>query len=393
MRKNTETWTIRDLRDRFNLIHFPEYQREPTVWGRDAKQRLIDSITRRFDIASFYFYVNADESWDCVDGRQRIGAIMSFLGLNDEDREHKGFEYRVLNEIFEDPSNPDRRFDGRRWSELEGSDDPADMEFMNRILDYELTVIMLRDSAAAEEFNLQFTRLNLGTIINSGEKLNAMVGELRDACFRQLATHAFLQTAAIPTRRFAREQLAAQIVAQVFAIADGGPGDAREYARIRHHDLQRLFKEHTTLGEDRKALLRGVRATMDLLASDEVSFPALRSRAMVLSAFLLAHESGIVDEGKGRAQQLAEFLSDYSRCLKWQIPKGLDVDPEYRWLVNFQRHLTQASVEKPAVRYRANALKDAYEEWLSTGELPGDADYRTSHPGENPAELRRAMSA
>ena len=288
MRKETKLWPVKLLRANCSRITFPVYQREPNVWGRDAKQRLIDSIARQFDIASLYFYVNDDGSWDCVDGRQRIGAIMSFLQQNPGD-DHDGFEYRVLNEVFLELSNS--RLDGMRWRDIEelskkeeDENAPEAKHFVESVLDYELTVTMLHDSAAPAEFNLQFARLNLGTIINSGEKLNAMVGDLRDMCFDDLAGHKFLQSAAIPTRRFASEQLAAQIVAQVFAIEEGKTKGTLEFVRTRHNDLQKLFKDHTRLGADRLAQIERARRTMDLLAGQLGSFPQLRSRAIVLSA-------------------------------------------------------------------------------------------------------------
>jgi hypothetical protein len=56
MQKQIEPWSIDKLRRKFAEINFPEYQREPNVWSLDAKQRLIDSILREFDIASLYFY-------------------------------------------------------------------------------------------------------------------------------------------------------------------------------------------------------------------------------------------------------------------------------------------------------------------------------------------------
>ena len=123
MRKLTEAWNIATLRERVNRIHFPEYQREPNVWGRDAKQRLVDSIARDFDIASFYLYVKDDGSWDCVDGRQRIGAIMAFLNEERGDK-HRGFEFRIDNEIYSEEENPNGAFDGMSWCQIvESSDD------------------------------------------------------------------------------------------------------------------------------------------------------------------------------------------------------------------------------------------------------------------------------
>ena len=101
MKKHTESWTVGDLRDRFNSINFPEYQREPSLWSRAEKQRLIDSMIREFDIASLYLYQHDEESIDCVDGRQRIGAIMAFLGMSDGDPDNR-FQLRVQNEIYDD---------------------------------------------------------------------------------------------------------------------------------------------------------------------------------------------------------------------------------------------------------------------------------------------------
>jgi len=82
-------------------IKFPEYQREPTIWHLNAKQRLIDSIVRKFDIASIYLYKYDDQTFDCIDGRQRILAINSFFGKEGED---SGFPYKPMNEIYDDNS-------------------------------------------------------------------------------------------------------------------------------------------------------------------------------------------------------------------------------------------------------------------------------------------------
>ena len=75
MERSIELWTVEQLQQNYGQIHFPEYQRDPNVWSRDAKQRLIDSMMREFDIAPLYFYTRENDVIDCVDGRQRIGAI------------------------------------------------------------------------------------------------------------------------------------------------------------------------------------------------------------------------------------------------------------------------------------------------------------------------------
>ena len=85
MQRESTALSIRDLQSSFVDIEFPEYQREPDVWSREQKQRLMDSILRRFDIASVYFYRREDGTLECIDGRQRLNAIMSFLARNPAD--------------------------------------------------------------------------------------------------------------------------------------------------------------------------------------------------------------------------------------------------------------------------------------------------------------------
>ena len=393
MQKRPSFWRISDLRQKIHQISFPEYQREPTVWHRSAKQRLIDSIVRKFDIASVYFYANGDDTWDCVDGRQRIAAIMSFLNENDHDTEDAGFPYKVMNEIYADEQ--DHAFaplSGRSFSEINDAlaRDAIAARFVRTLMRYRLTVVELSHSARAEEFNLQFTRLNLGAIINSGEKLHAMVGELRDICFRELAQNPFLASIEIPTRRFAREQLAAQIVAQVIAIEQAQAVDRfREFARVRHMDLQKLFKDNTQVSPETRTWVAHIEDVMNLLADQSGSLPVLRSRAIVLSIVLLAYEEHISTPDE--AEQLARFTTQFVGRLRWQVSElasGRGVDASYRYLLDFQKHLTQANVEKPAVKARVECLEDAFDSWRETdGDLPGDGEYRQNHPEAEPQVL------
>ena len=79
MKKTNHQWKISELLKQFKEIEFPEYQREPTVWDLPKKRMLIDSILREYDIASIYLHRRDDRGLDCIDGRQRINAITSFL--------------------------------------------------------------------------------------------------------------------------------------------------------------------------------------------------------------------------------------------------------------------------------------------------------------------------
>ena len=313
---------------------------------------------------------------------------MSFLGQNPNDQDDN-FEFKILNEIYDDEEHPLRTMDNKTFSEIGrlADDDPEAEEFVRRFVEYPLTVILLSNSDTEKEFNLQFARLNLGVIINSGEKLHAMVGALRDTCFRELGRHPFLAETNVPTRRYSREQLAAQIMGQVFTLEAGRNAGRNEYARTRHFDLQRLFKEHTVIGDEQREWLQKIERVMNWLQPEFAEMGALRNRAIVVSTLLLAYDENV--ESAEQARTIAEFVDEFVRCLKWQISMGFQMDEEYRYLVEFQRHVTQASVEKPAVEGRARTLEEGLALWRADRMLRGDFEYLERHPGSNPTEERQ----
>ena len=390
MEKTIENWPIKKLREMYSQIDFPEYQREPDLWSTTEKQRLIDSIIRHFDIAPLYFYRHETGSFDCVDGRQRIGTIMSFLGSGQEDDSDFGF--RVLNEIYEEDTPSFRALEGKTFAAIDLlAKQPGQTEakeFVESLLNYKLNVVILSDSNRSEEFNLQFTRLNLGTIIISGEKLHAMVGDLRNVCFDQLGKHPFLQATNIPTRRFAREQVAAQILAQVFSLAESESAESKSYARTRHIDLQRLFKLKSKLNEGEKETIERVSKLLDRLNLAFGSHNPLRNRAITVSTVLLAWELGF--ETQQEADYVAEFMDEFVLTLNWQVRQGLSMDPAYHYLSNFQRSITQASAESYSVAARAKTLQEEFYRWRDSTELRGDAEWIERHPGCDPRQQSRS---
>ena len=390
MNKKAISWTIDKLKDEFIKIDFPEYQREPNVWSLTAKQRLIDSIIRRFDIASIYFYEDKNEGLSCIDGRQRINAIMSFLNDNPEDASDNGFKLKISNEIETDDDNQFRELDDFKWRSLEiaaGKGNDSARTALERIHNYQLTVILLSGAEKPSEFNLQFTRLNLGTIINAGEKLHAMVGEMRNLCFDsdKIGKHPFLNTLSIPTRRYAKEQVAAQVIAQVFSLSK-----ENEFTRARHMDLQRFFKHNFEIPEQSQPWIEELSKTFSALEKalpDASQF--LKNRAVTVSAVLFAWQLQM-HKDKKTLDRYAQFLRAFLCRLRWQLAKGINMDQEYRGLLDFQRHVTQASVEKPALKWRHKTIEALCDIWLETGRIDGDAEFQ-KRDGRAPDELCKRM--
>lgn len=384
MDKEVERWSICDLRANLSQIDFPEYQREPNLWSLVEKQRLIDSMVRRFDIASLYFYRHDEVSIDCVDGRQRIGAILAFLG-DDSTVTDASFRFRHLNEIYEDDSEF-KQLEGMSFQDIrkrgEEEKDGVAQRFLTQFLEYPLTVVMLSESDRPEEFNLQFTRLNLGTIINSGEKLHAMVGALRDECFKRLGKHSFLEQTDIPTRRYAREQVAAQILAQVFSLSEFD-----RFTRTRHFDLQGLFKRNCTLIQAQREIVNRVSILFDLLEVPFKKINVLRNRAITVSTVLLAWKNNIGTDVE--AIEIAEFVDEFVHRLNWQKSKGLDADEEYYYLMDFHRSITQASAESYSVEARASVLEEEFQRWRNSNVLKGDLEWEAQNPNRRASDESR----
>lgn len=238
------------------------------------------------------------------------------------------------------------------------------------ILDYQVITVFLSGSREPAEFNLQFLRLNLGALINAGEKLHAMVGEMRNLLFEseRLGLHPFLARAAIPTRRYAREQTAAQIRLQTSAKAGTG-----EFTRARHFDLQRYLKQYSDHLDPHSA---AVAETLDALEANAAELgEEIGNRAICVSVVLAAWDLDVRGD-PAKTRDFETYMKLFLERLAEQVQrmKAFDLDPRYDYLVTFQRQLTQAAVEKPAVAYRHRILVEQFAKWQETGELQGDSE-------------------
>lgn len=375
MKREIRTWTIRQLQENYPRISFPEYQRQSNVWSIRHKERLIDSLARGFDISTIYLYEQDAGIFECIDGRQRLSSLAAFFGFKDSAISDQDFAFEISNEVIDDTdSHPFSDLAGKSWSDVVGlrNENPGGLaaRFHQHMFDaYELTVVVMSELGdSGHEFNLQFSRLNLGIALSSGERLNAMVGELRDACFGNgsLGEHDFLKRARIPTRRFAQEQLAAQILVQ--AIEKSATG---EFTRARLSDLMDMFKRNFKLSEDNVGVVGEVRATLDWL-EDELSGSEtyrLRNRASVLTVVLVGMEVRTEEQARVYKDFVSAFFEALSVLDQDESDEALDSE-FVKDLEEFRLHMRQASVERSAVAARYNVLQKWWGEYKTNGGLP-----------------------
>jgi Protein of unknown function DUF262 len=366
MRKQNITWTIRELESKSDLIEFPEFQREPTVWDLDKKRKLIDSILRDFDIASIYLYRSEQGTYECIDGRQRINAIVSFLGLNEESDPayDNNFTFRSSSELFEQEDKELEEFNGKTFKDLL----PNQKE---RIFEYRFNVLELSNIEEDEDLNLMFLRLQLGSPLNAGEKLNAMRGDMKDLIFKgegSLGQHPYLTYLQIPRRRFSKELTAAQIAANFFTRRL-----RREFTRVRFIDLQEFLKAYSTFNAGAKQTADRLRARLNQIYSLLEARPTLgvKNRAMGISLFFFLDQLIETDNDR-RVPEFLDFFQLFLGRLKEQVEKGFNIDPQYRDLLKFQTYISQAAVEKYAIENRHRFLEEYFDYYLQQKKIKGD---------------------
>ncbi len=363
MRTIHKYWPISELVKNIGEIEFPEFQREPNVWKLDKKQRLIDSIFRDFDISSIYLHKKESGGYDCIDGQQRINAILSYLGINGADEDDNEFHLKIENEIYSD-NGKFNEVNQKRYSAIENP------EWGRRIRDYKLNIVEITDVENDQELNLLFLRLQIASVLNAGEKLNAMTGDMRDAIFYDIGKHAFFGKTRIRKERFAREQVAAQIVLNEFSKRDDN-----SFHRTRYEDSQDFFKKFDRFEpKDKETILR-IKQKIEKIADDfGDKLTYIGSRAIAVSIYLFV--SQLLDTGKEKEiKQFVEFFELFLRTLKWQLPLGVQMHPAYYDLLKFQTNVTQAAGEKSAIERRHNFLGEYFYYYKQNKAMEGDVKY------------------
>ena len=338
---------------------------------------MIDSILRGFDISSIYFHKKENGGYDCIDGRQRLNAILSFLGINGSDEDHNGFNLRIENEIYSD-NGRFTEVDSQRYDRIK------DNTWGQIIRDYKLNIVEISDVENDEELNLLFLRLQIAAVLNAGEKLHAMTGDMRDAIFYDIKDHSFFEKINIPPRRYAKEQVAAQIALNEFSKRDTG-----SFHRSRYIDLQEFFKVYNRFSSNDKHTINLIKDNLDKVVEYfQNRLKYLNNRAICVSIYLFI--SQLIEENKqNEIGRFAEFIEKFLRTLKWQLPQGVRMHPAYYDLVRFQTNITQAAGEKSAIERRRDFIGSYFYHYRENNAIKGDEEYRESTGIDPEIERRR----
>ena len=321
-----------------------DYQREK-IWSRQNQEDLIDSIVTNIDIPKLYVArTTENESFDfeCIDGKQRMATLLSFF--KPEPNDVNPLIVRIAGEKYTYK---------RLRKEL-----PA---LAKKIDDFDLTLVVYPEIDDEGFLREIFRRLQLGIRLNSGELLKTYTGTLRDFLYKEMGKDApFFRHTNLSEKRFSRQFTLAQICINSFRRQE-----SKEFGRARYDDLADFLKENTDIkGNDPNLVrIRKVLGLMDKSFGKDAE--VISSRAVAVSAYLFVEElylqkktALIAQFAKFFVKLLGDVNEDLVRLNKYQNPANRLI------LENFQKYISQASVEPYAIKRRHEFLESAFEYYL-----------------------------
>ncbi len=322
-----------------------DYQREK-VWSREDQEKLLDSIIQNIDIPKLYLAAVKDSEnfdYECIDGKQRMATLLNFY--KPEQAGDNPLTVRIAAERYTYE---------RLKREL-----PT---LAQKIDDFELSFVIYPENLEEEFIREIFRRLQLGVRLNSGELLKTHSGTLRDFVYKEMGKEAlFLRHTNLSEKRFSRQFTLAQICINSFARSETG-----DFVRARYDDLLDFFKEKHNLdkGDENLVRIREVLKTMDKHFGESAN--SISSRAVAVSAYLFVE--GLYARKESRLMpRFVEFFVTLLDQIKDNLKLLSDFEKPANTVIleEFQKYISQASVEPYAIKRRDLFLEKAFKHYLN----------------------------
>ncbi len=319
------TWTAQSaFRRRKGIDTNPDYQR-PAVWTRAQKQLLIDSMLREYDVPKFYLHRTGKDTYDVIDGQQRLRAIWEFFeggfALAKDAEDVDGYEIK-----------------GKKYDEL-------DYDIQDRINSYNLDFVVL-DYVEEDEIREMFLRLQNGTSLKAQEKRNAMPGRMGDFV-RATAKHPLFGKVNFSNSRFTFDLIAAQMT--LLYLNKG-------ICNIKDKDLNAMYEKYRDFdvsSSDAKTINR-ILDYMNAMFPEKA--PELK-RYSVISLFILIMDIMPNYDIRNREQDLAQWFIEFEAQRTEDESKAPeDQDP---LLVIYHERVSNSSDTFDSLSYRHNFLKES----------------------------------
>ncbi|MBT3582649.1 DUF262 domain-containing protein [Candidatus Woesearchaeota archaeon] len=268
------------------IIFNTEYQRSE-VWLKPKKQKLIDSILRKYDINKIFFRITKDQIYECLDGQQRLRSIFNFMDGN----------FPTSNKYTPE------------IGEILFTDLPEKFKWAIRSYRIDAVAILWADDEVTSDI---FLRLQEGVPLNSAERLNAMRGEARNLIAKELSQINFLKICGIKEHRFSHRHLCAQmLLLEVHKVSE------TQFIDCKYRNLQLMYEKY----KNRQVPNRAVSDLKKALNYLEKSLGEKYSRFInkkgdiiaiyLLTSYLLKHYSMLNHE-----KEYKKFIIDFLKNVR-----------------------------------------------------------------------------
>ena len=319
MRMKIVQRTLERLYRQRDKIEMPEFQRGK-IWKPKQKTGLLDSILKEWHLPKFYFRKLSDGTIECIDGQQRLQTVWDFY---DE-------KISLANDTAE-------KFEGKKkYSDLpQIARDTFD--------DYQVDIEEIENSSETEASEL-YLRLQLGTPLNTSEKLNAISGKKKQFC-RKIADHSFFtEKLWNKSGRGAHFEI---VVRWLLIETDGIP------LKTRHPQLQAFLKKKRAFSENKREA-KTIKMALDYLAEAVKYRKPYLKKANVLTVCMLAARIVTQNLHKDTAEEFGSFLDKFFERLSKEVEKGtLSSEGELR---DYQNAVSGASAEGYSIQRRIDIL-------------------------------------
>ncbi|MEV5928981.1 GmrSD restriction endonuclease domain-containing protein [Streptomyces sp. GESEQ-13] len=320
----------------------PDFQRRSGIWNDTAQSRLIESLLLRIALPTLYVAEEADESWSVVDGVQRLTSIVRFV--KPEAAGLKPLRLENLEYLT--------RYDGAGFDDLPG-------RMQTRILETELSVLLIRKGTPEEaRFNI-FARINTGGLPLSQQELrHALIpGRARTFLAELAESEEFLDATArsVSPARMAERELCLRFLAFLMTPPERYvTQDFDGFLRKTMHALNAMpDSELTKLQERFRVAMLGCKIFFGDQAFRK-QFHGITRRYPINKALF---ETQAVTMAGCEPNELARLVGR-TEALEEKLKNLMD-DP------NFFDAISSSTGDADKVNYRFQSMKDLFREVLS----------------------------
>lgn len=257
MKTEKKTFEISELKRRFSVIDLdPDFQRGK-VWKSSRQELLIDTILKEWGMPKIYLFDQSNssdnESYLCIDGKQRILTIFEFL-QNKLKISLKGKECTY---------------------------DQLSLKDQDKFENYKIDVEIVKD-ATDDEIAELFRRLQNGSTLNSAEKLKSNTGEMLKFCLALTRHDFFKKEVSIKDSRNSHLAIALQISLL---------GVEGEIQNLKYKDLEKFLETYRSFNS-KGVQAKHIEEILTFIAKNfsKEKVHIFLNRGNIVTVFYLLHE-------------------------------------------------------------------------------------------------------